>query len=288
MGRINNSNADGTERTLSTTVQRGKRKRAHKRFQLDTSPLNKKAKIRYDSRESVWDDENLSKIIEYLKTNGFRGEYEEVRKMFPANLISETGLREMFHELSKWSEPVKEDTKESDPPKKRSAIKPSPIEEWITMIRDCIEAQRHSTVPAQMLKWIAMFEEHPDPASCCEVDYKAIYMYISSLLDGHIPKQLNPQSALKLVSLYDDLVKIVRASATESQALIVKSAKLSICNQKITRDEKNKLLRNRRRTEWSEEEKKQANILKSDDLDEIKRIYCENRGLNPFSFPPGM
>lgn len=51
------------------------------------------------------------------------------------------------------------------------------------MIRDCIEAQRHSPIPALMLKWIAMFEEHPDPASCCEVDYKAIYMYISSLLD---------------------------------------------------------------------------------------------------------
>ncbi|KZS08870.1 Uncharacterized protein APZ42_027048 [Daphnia magna] len=285
---MNNSNADVTERALATPVQKVKRKRTRKRFNLDTSPLNKKPKIRYDSRETVWDDENLSKIIEYLKTNGFHGEYEEIRKIFPTNLISETGLREMFQELSRWSEPLKDDSKERDPPKKRSAIKPSPVEEWITMIRDCIEAQRHSPIPALMLKWIAMFEEHPDPASCCEVDYKAIYMYISSLLDGHIPKQLNPQSALKLVSLYDDLVKIVKASATESQELIMKSAKLSICNQKISRDEKNKLLRNRRRTEWSEEEKKQAAILKSDDLDEIKKIYCENRGLNPFSFPSGM
>ena len=34
-----------------------------------------------------------------------------------------------------------------------------------------------------ILEWIAQFEEHPDPADCCGVDYKAIYLYISELFE---------------------------------------------------------------------------------------------------------
>lgn len=60
---------------------------------------------------------------------------------------------------------------------------PAPVEEWITMIRECIEVQRLGVNHALILEWIAMFEEHPDPAACCGVDYKAIYLYISALLE---------------------------------------------------------------------------------------------------------
>lgn len=54
------------------------------------------------------------------------------------------------------------------------------------MIRECNEVQRLGANPALILEWIATFEEHPDPAACCGVDYKAIYLYISALLEVYI------------------------------------------------------------------------------------------------------
>ena len=67
--------------------------------------------------------------------------------------------------------------------KKRAEITPAPVEEWIALIKERIEVQRLGGSPAMILEWIAQFEEHPDPADCCGVDYKAIYLYISALLE---------------------------------------------------------------------------------------------------------
>jgi len=41
-----------------------------------------------------------------------------------------------------------------------------------------------------------------------------------------------------------------------------------------------------RRAEWNEEELKEAQVVKGDDLDAIKELYCSKSGLNPFAFPP--
>lgn len=51
------------------------------------------------------------------------------------------------------------------------------------MIRDSTEVQRFGLNHSVMLRWIAKFEKHPDPAACCEVDYKSIYMYLASLTE---------------------------------------------------------------------------------------------------------
>ncbi len=66
---------------------------------------------------------------------------------------------------------------------KKANVTPAPVEEWIAMVRDCVEVQRLGGSPALMLEWIAQFEEHPDPIDCCGVDYKAIYLYLSALLE---------------------------------------------------------------------------------------------------------
>jgi hypothetical protein len=56
-------------------------------------------------------------------------------------------------------------------------------------------------------------------------------------LQGNIPPQLNPQSALKLMEMFDEL------RASTSQELLRKTAKLAEVVQPIQRDEKNQLLR---------------------------------------------
>ncbi|XP_046451567.1 uncharacterized protein LOC124199694 [Daphnia pulex] len=255
---------------------------------IERAPITTPATLRKTKCENitnVWTEENLSKIIDYVRKNGFHGEYEEVRKMFPINAISEVGLQKIFMNMSTWAEPVKEDPDESVEIK-RSDLTPSPIEEWISAVRESVEVQRFGFNPSVMLKWIALFEEHPEPSSCCDVDYKAIYLYLSSLSEGNIPPQLNPQSALKLMEMSDELVRVIRASACESQELVRKTAKLAIVVQPIQRDEKNQLLRDRRRTEWTEEEKELRTLVQSEDLDEVKKVYCDKTGVNPFSFPP--
>lgn len=57
------------------------------------------------------------------------------------------------------------------------------------MVREIVEVQRLGSNPSLMAEWIANFEEHPDPASCCGVDYKSIYLYIAALLEvlSHLP-----------------------------------------------------------------------------------------------------
>jgi hypothetical protein len=172
---------------------------------IERAPITTPATLRKTKCENitnVWTEENLSKIIDYVRKNGFHGEYEEVRKMFPINAISEVGLQKIFMNMSTWAEPVKEDPDEryilylyqpvSDTVLifcafwcsveiKRSDLTPSPIEEWISAVRESVEVQRFGFNPSVMLKWIALFEEHPEPSSCCDVDYKAIYLYLSSL-----------------------------------------------------------------------------------------------------------
>jgi hypothetical protein len=65
--------------------------------------------------------------------------------------------------------------------KRRSDLTRSPIDEWISALRESVEVQQSEFIPSVMLKWIALFEEHPKPSSCGGVDYKAIYLYLSSL-----------------------------------------------------------------------------------------------------------
>ncbi|EFX68265.1 hypothetical protein DAPPUDRAFT_301496 [Daphnia pulex] len=156
---------------------------------IEKAPVTTPATLRNTKCENMtnfWTEANLSKIIDYVQINGFHGEYEEVLKMFPINAISEVGLQQIFMKMSTWAEPGKEDPNESVE-KRRSDLTRSPIDEWISALRESVEVQQSEFIPSVMLKWIALFEEHPKPSSCGGVDYKAIYLYLSSLSEGNIP-----------------------------------------------------------------------------------------------------
>lgn len=61
---------------------------------------------------NMWTEPNLTKLIDYVKKNGFHGEYDEVRKLFPHYAISEYGLQRTFQQFSRWAEPIKDDPKD--------------------------------------------------------------------------------------------------------------------------------------------------------------------------------
>lgn len=62
-------------------------------------------------------------------------------------------------------------------------MNPSNIEQWILLVREVTDVQRLEWAPSLIPELIANFEEHPNPDDCVGVDYKAIYLYISTLMD---------------------------------------------------------------------------------------------------------
>jgi len=74
-----------------------------------------------------------------------------------------------------------------------------------------------SMIP-KTLRWIAEFEEHPDPAKCGGIDYAAIYRYFSLLAEGEIPPDLDPASALRVTRLLSDISTLTAGSMTQNEA----------------------------------------------------------------------
>ena len=66
---------------------------------------------------------------------------------------------------------------------RRVLMNPSNIEQWILLVREVTDVQRLEWAPSLIPELIANFEEHPNPDDCVGVDYKAIYLYISTLMD---------------------------------------------------------------------------------------------------------
>jgi len=93
-----------------------KAKRVYKKkAEIEIAPIPTSvtlSKAKCDNLAHLWTEANLTKIIDYLRKNGFHGEYEEVRKMFPINAISEGGLQRIFAQMGRWAEPIKEDPNE--------------------------------------------------------------------------------------------------------------------------------------------------------------------------------
>ena len=182
---------------------------SRKRKSIDPSspsPAHMGKREEINSHISTWNDESLDKLTTYLQENGFDHDFLALQKEFPA--FSHHSLRAFFNELSRWSSDAAvnplEDEVEAQLAKKKFSISPSwsilylflrktqlpkreqkysPNEEWINTIRDHLESQRLGPNLPHIFKFIALFEEHPDPDTVLGVDYKSIYMYISALME---------------------------------------------------------------------------------------------------------
>jgi len=251
--------------------------------------ISKKEEV--NSHISTWNDESLDKLTTYLQENGFDHDFLALQKEFPA--FSHHSLRAFFNELSRWSSdaavnPLEDEVEAKKTQLPRREQKYSPNEEWINTIRDHLESQRLGPNLAHIFKFIALFEEHPDPDTVLGVDYKSIYMYISALMEGHIPKKLNAASATKLLEMFEKLVEYIKMNSERAKTSLLQSANIPFINNRIDKESKNQFLRERRRSEWNESEKHEARLLSSENLKDIERVCCCKLGLNPFSFHPDM
>ena len=98
--------------TKTSPTKKGNRVYKKKASIDSTPPALTLMKAKCDNRTNLWNQANLNKLIDYLTKNGFHGEYEEVRKMFPVTSISESGLQKIFTQMSRWAEPIKDDPKD--------------------------------------------------------------------------------------------------------------------------------------------------------------------------------
>jgi len=243
------------------------------------------------SHISTWNDESLDKLTAYLQQNGFDHDFLSLQKEFPT--FSHHSLRAFFNELSRWSSdaavnPLEDEVEAKKTQMPRREQKYSPNEEWINTIRDHLESQRLGPNLAHVFKFISLFEDHPDPDTVLGVDYKSIYMYISALMEGHIPKKLNAASATKMLEMFEKLVEYIKMNSERAKISLLQSANIPFINNRIDKESKNQFLRERRRSEWNDTEKHEAHLLASENLREIERVCCCKLGLNPFSFHPDM
>lgn len=283
------------------------RKRLHEeKLTAGSSSSRETAPTQHEFINAVnWSRQDFEKIIDYVKTNGFYGDYKALLRELPH--LTETSLRNLFQQLSRSTDFGNEQSfaSSSSVPETLGSRKKSnkksnmesgeeqnkknraPIEEWISLLIDHNETQRLGANLPLIIEYIAKFENHPDPQDCDGIDYSAIYSYIATLLKGHIPKQLNPASASKLCCMFSELTNIICQSASVSQKRFLENAKRPYYNpRRGGTDEKNQVLRERRRVIWTASEMEEAETIKSGDLQQIKNLHCAKTGLNPFHMPP--
>ena len=78
-------------------------KRVSKRSR--TEPSRARAKI--DISSGTLKEEHLNILIDYVKNNGFQGEYAAIPELVP--IFTEHSLRSYFSKLVRWTEPMKDD-----------------------------------------------------------------------------------------------------------------------------------------------------------------------------------
>ena len=121
----------------------------------------------------------------------------------------------------------------------------APVEEWLGLVHDKVDVLRMNNTVSLLFEWIAEFETHPEPSRSCGVDYASIYQYLAALMEGQVPRQLDPPSASKLLQMFEQLTKTISQSAFKSRELLAKTAKAPLPNVPIRPETKNKVLRER-------------------------------------------
>ena len=234
----------------------------------------------------MWSKVDLDILTKYIKANGFNGDVRDLQKLFPK--FSESSLRSLLNQLKRpmdcaeEKKTAKNDASEESPASSRPRT--APIEDWIAMVININETSRVGNNIPTVLQYIAKFEDLPSTEACGGVDYSSIYAYLASLSKGNIPKQLNPPSARKVLEIIEQLKYVIGKRANHSGQFVKQHAKAPI-HRVIQGEEKNQILRDRRRPKWSQVELEQSARIQSPDAGEAMKVYNKMPGLNPFNFP---
>lgn len=130
---------------------------------------------------------------------------------------------------------------------------------------------------------------HPPSESCDGVDYPAIYRTLAAFMRGHIPPELNVPTSAKLLSAIKEVkgrVHRMMSSPTWKPQRTVRRPNWRGDVPQIP--ERQAELKDRRKKEWSEEEKDARLNALSNDMARVRLTLVPEIAFNPFGyvFPP--
>lgn len=275
-----NNGGDGNECVPTTYTGVKPKVRTSRPIKTDEQDVGKRTKrststVRaFKSAEPRWGETNALKLLTLFKTEGFGGNLIDLAKHFPET--SSNNLRYLFLKLRNKNEEEISQCK------------------FATVSHSLIKLQKQDPESSNLgeniplfLEFEAMFGHFPEPSQVGDVDYPAILRCVASLARGVIPKQLNPSSAAKLISLINllqDNIHPEKKLLDESQP-IPDYIQMPIKKEPTTAESRNAYLAHRRSKIWSEAEKIDRSKVQSLDLSEVRKFYLTRECFNPFKFP---
>lgn len=224
-----------------------------------------------DAVFSNWTLDECTRLIDYIKANGYNGDVTKLTVRFPGH--TPTNVRHFMNGLNERVAPEDRETEKL-------------VENFDKLHK---EAQRNTlsqsegSVLATFVEWKAKFEMHPLPESCGGVDYAAIYRCISSLMLGQVPRALDGPSAAKLLEILDRFLEKVHRPRQDLPDPPM--YKLPVSSKVKNKTQCNDTLAKRRSPKWTVGEILRGENLIHADLSRVRELYLSSAWANPFRYP---
>jgi hypothetical protein len=124
-----------------------------------------------------------------------------------------------------------------------------------------------------VLKLKSLYGQFPDPAQVGGIKYAECYLFLASLMAGHVPRRISISSKRKLFSVFFFFVRETIAAPKQEKCIFEK--------KDLSHFESRQDLFERRSKKWTIEETAASEIIESGNLEEIKKFYCSHTVLNP-------
>lgn len=219
---------------------------------------------------SNWSTEECTRLIDYIKKNGFDGDVKKISEQFPGH--TETNIRHFMAELGLRSA-------EEDSTIWKIAAKFEKLQE---LARENNLSQSYGSVLPTFVEWKALFENHPDPSTCGGVDYAEMYRAVASLMRGEIPRAINKPTAARFLKVFDGFLEKLKKLP---ELPVVQSYKKPATSAIKSKGECQETLKKRRSSNWTKGETSKAKLLLTGDLATVREVYLTPAWANPFRFP---
>ena len=232
------------------------------------------------NKEVKWNEDSLKLLVSDIKADGFDGNFQRLEDKFGKNAGSLRYLKETIFSGGSGSDSAPFDVE-------LNGVNAA-FDGWIEPLRSNRHVQRCAGDVALMMASMAHFSQDiPTPERENQVDFKSIYGALASLMQGHVPKQLNARTATTLDRVIRRFNEIVQHDpSNDDEVSLLASVKVP-CEAVLTAQQKNDVLRQRRRKEWIEEELQDRRKVLSSDMAAVQEFYNRQPGLNPLRFQNG-
>jgi hypothetical protein len=124
-----------------------------------------------------------------------------------------------------------------------------------------------------ILKLKSLYGRVPDPSQVGGIKYAECYLFLSSLMGGHVPQGISKMTKHKLFSVFFRFMKETIAGPKHTKCIFEK--------KNVSHFEINNVLCDRRKRMWTAEEARAREVIESGNMDQIRIFYCSHSVLNP-------